>query len=283
MDATEIAGEGVDGDFDGVVNELTVGDMTALAVYLGSQPRPTTLIELNSFGLIDPLPQDQVDSINRGSTKFAQIGCGSCHVATLTLNNPTFSEPSQDPNYRDPSSPSAPKGGLGAVAEMAVNQDQADFTVQKDPLTPAVDVAPRTLDPALAIHMDLTHDQPDNQVKDAAGNVIYRLGSLRTDSNGKAMVELYGDLKRHFMGNGLAEGVDEVGTGAATFLTENLWGVGTTPPYMHDGRATTLTEAILEHGGEASDSRTAFRALSTNDQKDVIAFLNNLVLFKMED
>jgi CxxC motif-containing protein (DUF1111 family) len=83
------------------------------------------------------------------------------------------------------------------------------------------------------------------------------------------------------MGSGLAERIDEVGTGASTFMTENLWGVGSTAPYLHDGRATTLTEAILEHGGEAASSRAAFTDLSLDDKKALLAFLNNLVLFKL--
>ena len=88
---------------------------------------------------------------------------------------------------------------------------------------------------------------------------------------------------RDDIGAGLAENIDEVGTGASVFLTENLWGVGSTAPYLHDGRATTLTEAILEHGGEATASRNAFTSLTTSKQLDVIAFLDNLVLFKVEE
>jgi CxxC motif-containing protein (DUF1111 family) len=83
------------------------------------------------------------------------------------------------------------------------------------------------------------------------------------------------------MGPGLAEAIDEEGTGASVFLTENLWGVGSTAPYLHDGRATTLTEAILEHGGEADFTRSAFAALSLKEQQDLIAFLNNMVLYKL--
>ena len=82
------------------------------------------------------------------------------------------------------------------------------------------------------------------------------------------------------MGPELAESIDETGSGAATFLTENLWGVGSTAPYLHDGRATTLTEAILWHGGEAAASRAAFRALTTQEQLDLLLFLNNLTLLK---
>jgi CxxC motif-containing protein (DUF1111 family) len=128
---------------------------------------------------------------------------------------------------------------------------------------------------------DLTTDLPDNRIQ--AGNDIVALGNHVSNGNGGALISLFGDLKRHDMGTGLAEGIDEVGTGRATFLTENLWGVGSTPPYMHDGRSTTLTEAILEHGGEASSSRTAFLALSPANQADLIAFLENLVLFKAEE
>ena len=133
------------------------------------------------------------------------------------------------------------------------------------------------------VAFDLTRDQPDNQVKDSGGNVVYRLGSLAKNSAGKAVAELFGDMKRHDMGAGLTEQIDEVGTGRSTFMTRNLWGIGSTAPYMHDGRATTLTEAILEHGGEAAAARDAFKALSVGGQRTLIDFLSNLVLFKMDE
>jgi cytochrome c peroxidase len=73
-------------------------------------------------------------------------------------------------------------------------------------------------------------------------------------------------------------------------MTENLWGVGSTAPYMHDGRATTLAEAILAHATSDSDrasearaSRAAYRSLRAGDKRALIAFLENLVLFKIEE
>ena len=90
-------------------------------------------------------------------------------------------------------------------------------------------------------------------------------------------------LELHDMGPGLAESIDEVGSGASVWMTKELWGVGSTAPYLHDGRATTLTEAILEHGGEAAPSRQAFEGLSATRQADLIAFLESLVLFKIEE
>ena len=78
-----------------------------------------------------------------------------------------------------------------------------------------------------------------------------------------------------------AESIDEVGTGASVFLTKSLWGVGSTAPYLHDGRATTLIEAIGAHGGEGAGSLAAFQALGPSEQAQLLAFLNNLVLFKI--
>jgi hypothetical protein len=253
MQAVEIVGDDVDGDFDGVANEFTVGDMTAMAVYLAAQARPTSKLELASLNLIEPLPAAETAAINRGRQVFGSVGCASCHSPSLRINNPVFSEPSQNASFRD-----------------------ATFPAGQDPVA-------RGVDPQFPVTFDLTRDQPDNRIKDAAGNVVYSLGALARDANGRGVVELFGDLKRHDMGAGLAEAIDDIGSGRASFLTENLWGVGSTAPYLHDGRATTITEAILEHGGEAGPSRAAFLRLAVADRKALAAFLDNLVLFKMEE
>lgn len=253
MQAVELTGYGVDGDFDGVVDEMTVGDQTALVIYLAAQPRPTTKLELASLGLIEPLSDEEERAIRRGRRLFAEADCTSCHRPALRLRDPVFSEPSQNPDFRDAVFPS----GLDPVAE--------------------------GVDPDHPVSFDLTSDQPDNVIEDGSGNVIARLGSFRKDRRGRAVIRLFGDLRHHDMGPELAESIDETGVGASVWLTKELWGVGSTGPYLHDGRATTLTEAILAHGGEAARSRRAFRRMSRNQQKAVIAFLENLVLFKMEE
>ena len=252
MQAVEITGDGLDGDFDGVTDEFTIGDMTAMAIYLAAQPRPTSKVELAALGLIDPLTADELGAIGRGGLRFLQVGCASCHRPALRIEDPVFNEPSENPNYRD-----------------------AVFPGGQDPVA-------RKVDPAFPVSFDLTEDQPDNVIE-LPGGGVFRLGSLRGDGHGGALVELYGDLKQHEMGPALAETIDETGAGASVWLTKELWGVGSTAPYLHDGRASTLTEAILAHGGEAASSRNAFAALSTGAQKDLVAFLDNLVLFKVEE
>jgi CxxC motif-containing protein (DUF1111 family) len=76
-----------------------------------------------------------------------------------------------------------------------------------------------------------------------------------------------------------AENIDETGAGASVWLTKELWGVASTAPYLHDGRATTLYEAIVEHGGAGASSRAQFSALSDRDAGHVLRFLESLVLF----
>jgi di-heme oxidoreductase (putative peroxidase) len=92
----------------------------------------------------------------------------------------------------------------------------------------------------------------------------------------------YADLKRHDLGPNFYERNFD-GTLQREFMTEPLWGVGTTPTYGHDGRSINLREVILRHGGEAQASRNAFAALPESQKNNVMLFLNELVLFPPDD
>jgi CxxC motif-containing protein (DUF1111 family) len=95
----------------------------------------------------------------------------------------------------------------------------------------------------------------------------------------------YTDLLLHDMGAGLADKFAEGQAKGAMWRTAPLWGIGYTDKvmgdgakagYLHDGRARTLTEAVLWHGGEADRSRQRFEALSKADRDAVLAFLKSL-------
>jgi CxxC motif-containing protein (DUF1111 family) len=89
-------------------------------------------------------------------------------------------------------------------------------------------------------------------------------------------VRSYTDLLMHDMGPGLADGIGSHPSEGSEFRTPPLWGVHYTAPYLHDGRAATLEQAISAHGGEATAARQRFMALSPVDRAKVIAFLNSL-------
>ena len=92
----------------------------------------------------------------------------------------------------------------------------------------------------------------------------------------------FADLKRHDLGANFYERNFD-GSMTTLFMTEPLWGVGTTAPYGHDGRSVNLREVILRHGGEALASRDAFAALNELGKISVVEFLNSLVLFPPDD
>jgi len=93
---------------------------------------------------------------------------------------------------------------------------------------------------------------------------------------------IYADFKRHDLGPQIWERNFD-GTIQKEFMTEPLWGVGSTPPYGHDGRSINLETIIDRHGGEASRSRRKYKHLSSQNQQAVLAFLQSLVLFGPAD
>src|SRR5947199_5201166 len=85
----------------------------------------------------------------------------------------------------------------------------------------------------------------------------------------------YTDLLLHDMGPDLAD----ICLGRATpseFRTEPLIDLRHAKSYLHDGRASTLEEAIAAHGGEGSGARDRFGALAPADRRALIAFLDSL-------
>ena len=60
------------------------------------------------------------------------------------------------------------------------------------------------------------------------------------------------------------------------FRTPPLWGIGDTGPYLHDGRADTIDQAIRAHAGEADGVVDAYTALDPDEIDAILAFLDSL-------
>jgi len=89
----------------------------------------------------------------------------------------------------------------------------------------------------------------------------------------------YTDLLLHDMGDELADGRPDFAAGPRDWRTPPLWGLGLSQvvsgstAMLHDGRARTVSEAILWHGGEAQGSRAAFRGMSREDRDALVKFV----------
>ncbi len=92
----------------------------------------------------------------------------------------------------------------------------------------------------------------------------------------------YTDLLLHDMGEDLADGRPDYLASGREWRTPPLWGIGLTSlinghaNFLHDGRARTLLEAVLWHGGEAERARENVKKLSTDDRNALVKFLESL-------
>lgn len=110
-----------------------------------------------------------------------------------------------------------------------------------------------------------------------------RTGPSAVEALDRVTFAPYTDLLLHDMGQGLDDGYTEGGAQTAEWRTPPLWGIGLAadsqggePRFLHDGRASTLDEAILLHGGEANASRERYTRLTPEEQQALIAFLESL-------
>jgi CxxC motif-containing protein (DUF1111 family) len=127
-------------------------------------------------------------------------------------------------------------------------------------------------------------------------SAFHPLAELRNQT-----IQPYTDLLLHDMGPGLADTLAEGSASGAEWRTAALWGLGhaenvmlgddkandavslagrsdddTRIGYLHDGRARTIEEAILWHGGEGEASKQAFEAMTAENQRALLAFLQSL-------
>lgn len=99
---------------------------------------------------------------------------------------------------------------------------------------------------------------------------------VETIEGPRGLIPLYSDLLLHDMGEDMADGLQMGVSSGSEFRTQPLWGITAVGPYLHDGRADTLHDAIVAHGGEAAESAQAYADLSDIEQLDLIAFLEHL-------
>ena len=188
-----------DPDGDGVTDEITEGQVTAMTLFVAMQEVPKE---------IPPIDPMFISYYARGRKAFEDLGCAACHVPALSLDDTVFRLPTR-----------------------------------------------------------LT-DGPDFEVDMQSEAAQPRLDGTE--------VRLFSDLKRHHMGDALAESREDAGLAADLFLTRPLWGIARSRPYLHDARAPTLEDAILLHGGEAQASRDAFAALDEIERAPLRVFLTSL-------
>jgi CxxC motif-containing protein (DUF1111 family) len=192
---------------------------------------------------------------------FVRAACAN----ELGLGNPTQNQPKsmRNPGYRS--------------AKLDLTDEQCNQ------LTAFVASLPR---PEQRVPEDAIHRQQANVGK----KLFHTVGCAECHVPDLGSVEgIYSDLLLHKMGEPLEGGgsyneppipdpskPDGDAPSPGEWRTPPLWGVGDSAPYLHDGRAATLEEAIKLHGGQAARSAQRFAGLSAHEKAALVGFLNTL-------
>jgi len=107
-------------------------------------------------------------------------------------------------------------------------------------------------------------------------NFAERWGLKFSEKDNAYIVHLFSDLKRHDLGEKNSSLHYDRGVPPKTFMTRRLWDLANSAPYMHDGRASWISHAIAEHGGEASPARQAYLNLPKEKKAELRVFLMSL-------
>ncbi|WP_419770341.1 MAG: di-heme oxidoredictase family protein [Candidatus Marinarcus sp.] len=151
----------------------------------------------------------------------------------------------------------------------------------------AIDVPNNRLDAidfylkTLKIPVVESKNQEGKALFDALGCASCHIPSFKT--NNKERVYIYSDFLLHDMGDALSDGRVEFDAQKSEWRTAPLWGInslekaiGKAVDYLHDGRARSLEEAILWHGGEALNAKNSFMHLTKKQRESLIEFLGEL-------
>lgn len=284
-------------DRGGPVFQLSVTPALKAALGIDAEPIPPeaargkrTTPDVFGFGLLDAVPESAIlaladpddadgDGISGRVNRFFDGRVGRFGRKALTPTLAEFNE-----------------GAFHIEQGLTVPNFLEEGTVGGQPIPAGVDPLPepevstelvaqanayvRTLAPAQPKDLDGT-GRRGQETFSKLGCAKCHVPNLRTGDHpiqalANRQFAAYTDLLLHDMGSELADICQGLVATPSEFRTEPLMALRLARRYLHDGRASSIEAAVQLHGGEASRSRDAFRALSPSDRRAVIRFLGAL-------
>jgi CxxC motif-containing protein (DUF1111 family) len=232
--------------------DLTADECASLTAYIRNLPKPS---ELNSTHA----------EVEAGKTLFGSIGCATCHVPKLGDVEGIYG----DLLLHDMGDT---LGDTGQYGVFVPDPSEQDFVEEEVPLAQA-EAQP-------GVTVDTT---PAQVVTAPTGAVVHEIAQVATAT--PAGVAFDGPVPSEMMMGGMmAIRMGGVATNRPTkgpasrqeWRTPPLWGLRDSGPYMHDGRAQTLEQAIALHSGEAERITHNYFALTAAERRQVQSFLKSL-------
>jgi CxxC motif-containing protein (DUF1111 family) len=265
--------------------DLNAEECASLVAYVGNLPRPAQR---------KPETDREANEVEAGRSIFAKAGCATCHAPKLGEVDGLYSDlllhdlgpalgdvgqygvfdpsSSEEEVVDDPASvvdgtmPMGPMQGVAGVAQM-------------DPTAVSVEVTPEaavthTLPPAPRAPSSVVVSAPPAPVADTPVAVAIA-------PNPTTVIVQRSPFDTPFSG-GMAQQLPAVKrptSGPASrfeWRTPPLWGFRDSAPYLHDGRAKTLEQAVAMHGGESARISQRFFKLSAKGRQQIETFLKSL-------
>jgi hypothetical protein len=225
-------------DYRPTALDLNQTECSALAAYCASLPPPKVII---------PPDPEKAKVATFGYTVFNRVGCGVCHVENVGKAEQVYSDfllHDMGPKLADPISA---QPTFVAVSQNLVPAASVPIKSKEVKLVP--EPAKRSYHGGKSTFSAL--------LMDPAGN----LAQFKSIDNRTAMKINFAPVPTNL---------------EQEWRTPPLWGVHDSPPYLHDGRAETLVEAIALHGGEAADCTARYFDLPAGEQLALIEYLHCL-------
>lgn len=195
----------------------------------------------------------------------------------LGLSTELFPHPSGDCTLAQTDCMQAPNGN---------SQHLDDLEVSKDQMTLLDQYVALSMPPAMR-NLDEPWFRPAKQIFDDLNCASCHRPKLSTGSSQFSVLSNrdfypFTDMLLHDMGPGLANGFPVLNATPQEWRTAPLWGIGLSESvsgrngFLHDGRARTVEEAILWHGGEAQASKDAYKSLNAKQRTLFVRFLESL-------
>jgi CxxC motif-containing protein (DUF1111 family) len=214
--------------------------------------------------------------LKAGAPTVMQQSAGA-FAGDMGISNPLFSDPFGECSTIQDACRKAPHGA-GDVRGFEIDQEGLDLVVYYS-RNLAVPARRNVDDPQVLRGKQVFYDTGCAACHQPSF-VTHRLNDRPEQSF--QLIWPHTDMLLHDMGPGLADNRPEAVASGTEWRTAPLWGIGLTQQvsghtlFLHDGRARSLMEAILWHGGEAQPARDRILAMPEPDRDALIAYLESL-------
>jgi CxxC motif-containing protein (DUF1111 family) len=221
-------------------------------------------------GIVSRVPNPDTKATNvvgrfgwKAQNPTLHVFAGDAYVNEMGVTNPSFPQENCPNAPNDSCAECDPKPGL--------DDDGGDVTAFADFMTFLAPPPPGTLAPS---------DKEGEKQFSKIGCADCHAPTLTTGPNPSAALDRqtyhpYSDFLLHDMG-ALGDGITQNNATGTLMRTAPLWGVRAQTSLLHDGRATTVRDAILAHDGQAAAARNNYAALNAEQQRKLVAFVNSL-------